>query len=281
MSRRKPNRRSSSKYTRDKTLKALALEVDRKRTEEIAKRVTWQIERSNADKLERQVAACSIKAPADGTVVYAPPPRGRGNQGSAAQIEERHRLERAGLAVPSGNQGPADQIEEGAQLRERQKIFSVIDPNAQKRVTAKVREARVNHIKRGMKARIRIDGFPGQSFNGTVDAVSALPDAAAITQGGSKVYTTHLLLDNEVPGLRPGIVAEVEFLLANRDNAFAVPVQAILRYEGKPHVAVRKPGGDRRASRGERRPLERQAHRDHARHRERRRRDLESLRIPE
>ena len=37
--------------------------------------------------------------------------------------------------------------------------------------------------------------------------------------------------------------AEVEFLLANRDSALAVPFQAILQYDGKPHIAVRKPGG--------------------------------------
>jgi HlyD family secretion protein len=120
----------------------------------------------------------------------------------------------------------------------------VIDPNGQKRATAKVRESQVDKIRRGMKARVRVDGFPTQLFDGTVDDVAALPDARASAQVYSKVYTTHVLLDNEVPGLRPGMPAEVEFLLANRENAIAVPVQAILRYEGKPHVAVRKPGGD-------------------------------------
>ena len=79
----------------------------------------------------------------------------------------------------------------------------MIDPSGQKLVTAKVREAVVHEIRRGMKARIHIDGFPSQLFDGTVDAVSPLPDAPGLAQGNPKVYTTHLLFDKEVPGLRP------------------------------------------------------------------------------
>ncbi len=37
--------------------------------------------------------------------------------------------------------------------------------------------------------------------------------------------------------------ALVEFVIANRADSLAVPPGAILRFEGKPHVAVRKPRG--------------------------------------
>ena len=207
-------------YTRDRTLKTLAVEAQQKRSAELAKRDSWQLEQSKARKLERQIERVQ-------------------DQGA----RRRHRRLRRTSPRGRGNQGPVSQIEEGAQLRERQKIFSVIDPNGQKLVTAKVREAVVHEIRRGMKARIRIDGFPSQLFDGTVDAVSPLPDVPALAQGARKVYTTHLLFDKEVPGLRPGMNAEVEFLLANRDSMLAVPIQAILPYDGKPHLAVRKPGG--------------------------------------
>ena len=84
-------------FTRDRMLKTLAVEAQQKRSAELAKRDSWQLEQSRARKLERQIEACKIKAPVDGTVVYATSPRGRGNQ------------------------GPVSQIEEGAQLRERAK----------------------------------------------------------------------------------------------------------------------------------------------------------------
>ncbi len=63
------------KFTRDRTQKTLALEVDRARPEEIAKHARWKLEQSKAKSLERQIAACKILAPTDGLLVYAQPPR--------------------------------------------------------------------------------------------------------------------------------------------------------------------------------------------------------------
>jgi multidrug efflux pump subunit AcrA (membrane-fusion protein) len=35
----------------------------------------------------------------------------------------------------------------------------------------------------------------------------------------------------------------IEILVAQHDNVFSVPSRAVFRYEGKDHVAVKKPGG--------------------------------------
>ena len=209
-------------YTKDKTIKSLTVDVERKRLDELAKRARSQLEQSKEKKLERQIAACKIIAPGDGTIVYANPSRSRANQ------------------------TPIPQIEEGAQVRERQKILSVIDPRGPKLVMAKVRESHVDKLRRGMHAMIRVDSFLSQSFDGTVVEISPLPDAPALTQGGAKFYTTKVTVDNAIPELRPGMSTHVEFLLADRENASAVPVEAIIRYDPntqKAHVAVQKPGG--------------------------------------
>ncbi len=205
------------KFTRDRTLKALALEVERARPEERAKQERWQLEQSKAKSLERQIAACTLVAPTDGLLVYAKPPR------------------------VGTNRPPFPYIEEGAQVRERQKILSIPDLSRMQ-VATKVSESQVAGIRRGMKAKVRVHAFPEQLFNGVVTDIAPLPDSLP-SDSGASVYTTKVLINGAIPGLRPGMSTEVEFLLANRENAMAVPVQAILHHEGKPHVAVRKAGG--------------------------------------
>jgi HlyD family secretion protein len=205
-------------YTREQTTKALKLDVQRKRPDEMAKRGAWELEKYKAKKLERQIAACTITAPSDGIVVYANlPPR----------VANR----------------PLMHIEEGAQVRERQKIFSLPDLSRMQ-VTASVNESQIGSFRHGVKAKIRVDAFPGKLFDGTVVQVAAFPDVRRMMQEDpSNSYTVKVRIDNVIPGLRPGMSAHVEFLLANRENVLSVPVQAVLPLDGKDHVAVRKPGG--------------------------------------
>ena len=206
------------KYTRNQTFKMLTLQVEEKRREELAKQAQWQLEQRKAMILERQIAACIIKAPEGGTVVYANLPRR-----SAMQ--------------------PPVQIEEGATVRERQKILSIIDLNGQTLVIARVEESQIKKIKQGMKAKIRIDAFPGQSFDGTVIEVSPLPVPSSSNDGDNRFFATKVKIDNGAPGLRPGMTAEVEFLVAKLNKVLTVPVNAVISYEGKHRVAIKRPDG--------------------------------------
>ena len=51
------------KYTRPKTIKALEIDVEPKQAEELAKRAAWDLNKTQAAKLEKQIAACTLKAP--------------------------------------------------------------------------------------------------------------------------------------------------------------------------------------------------------------------------
>ena len=206
------------RFTRDRTQKTLALEVDRARPEERAKQERWQLEQSKAHSLERQIAACKILAPTDGVLVYAQAPR------------------------VGSNRLPYPYIEEGAQVRERQKLLSLPDLTRMQ-VATKVNESQVAGIRRGMKAKVRVQAFPERLFNGVVIDIAPLPDSLP-SDSGAKVYTTKVLINGAIPDLRPGMTTQVEFVIASRADALAVPLDAILNVERKPHVAVRKPGGN-------------------------------------
>ncbi len=114
-------------------------------------------------------------------------------------------------------------------------------------VNTKVHESQIDKIAAGMKARIRVDAFSDTELNGTVLDVAPLPDPTSFFSSDIKVYTTHVKIDDPLPGLRPGMTAEVTILVDRKENVLSVPVQAILEYGGKDHVAVKTPNGfDRR-----------------------------------
>jgi RND family efflux transporter MFP subunit len=205
------------RYTRDKTIKGLRVEVEQKRSEELAKQAAVELERSKEEKLRRQIAYCRIVAPDDGIVVYANDP----------------------YRFPGQNRY---QIEEGATVRERQKIFSIPDLS-RLQVNVKVHESMVDRVSNGLPVKVMVDAFPEEVLTGVVTEVAPLPDAANFFNADVKVYTTRVRLDRTLPGLRPGMTASSEILIKELDDVISVPVRAILTFDGKAHVAVKKPGG--------------------------------------
>ena len=62
------------KITLPRTIRELKTDVERKRSDELAKKATWELEQTKARKLERQIHACTIEAASDGMLVYANDP---------------------------------------------------------------------------------------------------------------------------------------------------------------------------------------------------------------
>jgi HlyD family secretion protein len=198
-------------YTRGKTVKELKSEVEKARSDELAKKATYSLEDSKEKKLEKQIANCDILAPADGLVVYANDPN----------------------RAFGSNQA---QIEEGATVRERQKIFSLPDITRMQ-VNTKVHESQTNKLAIGMKAKIRVDAFASETLDGTVTDVAPLPDSTNFFSSDIKVYTTKVRIDKPLPGLKPGMTAQVEILVDRKTDVLTVPVLTILQFHGKDHVS--------------------------------------------
>jgi HlyD family secretion protein len=202
------------RFTYEKTLKELKSDVEKARSDELAKEQTWDLEKKKQQKLETQIKNCRLLAPNDGLVVYANDPSRFG-----------------------GSSQP--QVEEGAVVRERQKIFSLPD-TTRMQVNTKVHESMIDRLTPGLRARVRVDAFADQVLTGSVLDVAPLPDPNSMFSSDVKVYTTHVTIDKGLSGLRPGMTAQVEILVAQLDDVLSIPVVAILEYKGKDHVAVRK-----------------------------------------
>lgn len=207
-------------YTRKKQLIELQANVEKAKSDELAKNQSLELEKTKENKLRTQIEKCILKAPSDGIIVYA---------------NEQNNMR--------GNTQPL--IEEGATVRQNQKIFSLPDINNMQ-VNTKVHESMVDRVSPGLRARIKVDAFPNQVLTGTVKNIQPLPDPSSFFSSDIKVYTTIVTIDQGFSSLRPGMTAQVEILVKQLDNVLAIPVQSVLTMKGESFVFVMTPSGHSR-----------------------------------
>lgn len=116
-------------------------------------------------------------------------------------------------------------------------LFQVSDLSV---ITAEVMvdETDIVNVKLGQPAEVQIDAIPNKSFKGKVtelgqSAVSSTTGqtTTATTSGSStqeaKDFKVVVTLDNPPPGMRPGLSATAKITTATRQNAIAIPIQAL------------------------------------------------------
>jgi len=102
----------------------------------------------------------------------------------------------------------------------------------------KVDESDIVNVKMGQAAEVTIDAIPNATFKGKVTDIgeSALSKSTGQTTTGSTTGTTSeeakdfkvvVTLDNPPPNLRPGLSATAKITTATRQNAVAIPIQAL------------------------------------------------------
>ncbi len=195
-------------------LKAKAAETQYQKDVE-ARKLTYEVELERFKDNKEQIEACILKAPQNGEVVYA-------SMSSSRRSSE-----------------PVN-IEEGATIRERQAIINLPDVTMMK-VDCRIHESLIGSIRKGLPARIRIDAYPGQFFNGVVETVSSVPMAGSWPNTDLREYATEIHLTDEVEKirkLRPGLTAQVEILVDNRADVLQVPIQSIVTVAGKQYSFV-------------------------------------------
>ncbi|MGQ9574145.1 MAG: efflux RND transporter periplasmic adaptor subunit [Thermoguttaceae bacterium] len=202
-----------TKYTKVKTLQDLESKRDAAEAKKNSDKAAFDLEEARLKRLEAQLQKCTIRAPKSGMVVYA-------NEQSRMRFGPQQ----------------ATEIKEGAAVREQQAIFRLPDlSNMQARVT--VHESKVDRVRRGMRARIRVQD---QEFQGTVISVANQPEPASFFSAAVKEYATIVKIDGQSKELRPGMTAEVEILLDHLKNVIFVPVSAVFQEREQTFCYVKK-----------------------------------------
>jgi multidrug efflux pump subunit AcrA (membrane-fusion protein) len=158
------------------------------------------LEEAKLNRLQDQLKNCVIYSPSDGMVVYA-------NEQSRGRFGSNNN----------------SQIEEGAAVRERQSILKIPDLTRMQ-VKVNVHETKVEDVRPGLRARINIQG---RELQGQVTQVANQPEASGWGMGNVKEYATIVEIDGIPQGLKPGMTAEVEILVAHLKDVLTLPVAAL------------------------------------------------------
>ena len=202
-------KRVLEEFTKVKMLEDLRSQVETTAAALESEKAAFDLEEAKLNRLTQQVENCVIYAPQDGMVVYA---NERGRRGSQSIT-----------------------IEEGALVRDQQTLFRLPDLTRMQ-VKVDVHETKVELVKPGMRARTNIQG---REFQGEVISVANQHKATSWWSGDVKEYESIVRIDGNVDGLRPGMTAEVEILVAQADDVLSIPVSAIVEQRGGYYCWIR------------------------------------------
>lgn len=226
-------------YTKDRTIKELtekAAEAIRARerverqgiatlaqfeADAKAAELTLKVEQEKLQRAQTQIANSKIFAPQAGEVVYVKEDDRRGDGSSV--------------------------IMEGASIRERQELIKLPDLS-QMKVDARIHESLISRIREGLPARIRVDAVPGVIFTGKVLSISSVPLSGDWMRPDLREYECIISID-DIPKdvtLKPGLNAEVEIIVQERDNVLQIPFQSIVSVGPSKYAFVLAPGGPER-----------------------------------
>lgn len=162
----------------------------------------YEMELTQREDLERQLAACVVKAVQPGLVAY-------------------------GDLNASANYNYSNSIEEGATVRLRQTMLTIPDMS-QMGVRLNVHESQVKKVRIGQPVKVRVDAEPGKVLDGRVAELAILPDSSSSRfTPNLKVYPCTVHINGYHPWMKPGMNAKVEIIIDQLADVLYVPVQAV------------------------------------------------------
>lgn len=139
------------------------------------------------------------------------------------------RAEQAGLVVyNSGRNRRGDNIIEVGEKVEPNRQLMIVPDMQTLQVRTKVYESMIEQVARGLPALVRLDSKPTLVLNGTVQDVSVLPDSSQWWSPDVKIFSVIVKIEAENHGLKPGMTAQVEMVLARLgSDTLSLPVAAL------------------------------------------------------
>jgi HlyD family secretion protein len=204
-----------------------------------------------ASELDAATAAAATAA-AQLTAVTAALAQAEQAQAAATQRVAQSRAQRAGvrdqlakteITAPIAGVVTRLDVEEGEMVvmgvqNQPGTILMTISDLSALNAEVKVAEADVLRLSLDNPATVTLDALAGTSYTGRVVDIgaSALPTIG--TQASAREFRVRVRLEGDVASLRPGLTCDTEILVAERKNALAVPLQAVVQRDGKSGVFV-------------------------------------------
>lgn len=186
-----------TRFTKEEELETLKgnLTADKANHKANAERAT--ADASRRDRALEEFQYCVVKAEHDGLVIH-----------------------------PDVAQWETAPIAEGARVH-KDRVMLLMPDLAQMQVKVGIHESVLKRMKPGLSAKVTL---PEKTLQGTVKSVASITKPAGWWTGNEVRYDTIVQLPS-VDGLRPGMSAEVEVLIARHENVLMIPVAAIVETE--------------------------------------------------
>jgi HlyD family secretion protein len=200
-------------YRAPKTIFSLQADVEKARVMFIHEADDYRKSQDLLAHYRDLIERCTIRAPQDGFVIYA--------------------------NGPFREESDRSLIEPGASVRQGQELFFLPDLSKME-VVAMLHDTAVNRIRRGMPARIRVEGLREVALKGHVESVGDIP---RMSISEVPYYACLITLDATPSGLLPGMSAEVEVQAGLCRDVLAVPSEAVSVDQGRSLCYVIGPSG--------------------------------------
>ena len=114
----------------------------------------------------------------------------------------------------------------GAYASQNAPVVDVVDIS-KVRLVANIVEKDMRRVGTGDEAKVEVDAFPGETFNGRIARVAPVLDPA------TRTAQIEVEIANPTNRLKPGMYARVNLTIEERANALVVPANAVVDREGQ------------------------------------------------
>ncbi|MFO0014606.1 MAG: efflux RND transporter periplasmic adaptor subunit [Planctomycetota bacterium] len=201
---------SLEKYNKVKSLQELESKLRAAKAKLASFEASLELEKTRLDREKEQLSNCVIRADTAGMVIFP----------SMAAWKD------------------TPDIAEGAVVREQQTLLMIPDIS-QMQVKVGIHESKVDRLRVGMKARVQLQDL---TLEGEVSEIAEVTRPAGWWTGNLVKYDTKIKLEPH-PGLKPGMSAIVDIVLAEHHDILSIPVAAIVEGSGGTFCWV-KAGGE-------------------------------------
>lgn len=183
------------KFTKQKRVQELTSTLAAAEARLAADTSALALEEQRLEREKEQLVNCTIRSTGDGLVIFP----------SAAAWKE------------------TPDIEEGATVREQQTLLMIPDLNKMQ-VKVGIHESKVDRLNVGMLAKIQLQD---QTIEGEVAEIAEVTRPAGWWTGNLVKYDTVIRLP-QYPGLKPGMSAIVDVVLAQHTDVLTLPVATVV-----------------------------------------------------
>lgn len=194
---------------------------DKERNEELA-----------AEGMVSQEALATARTSAKVEAARVEAARHRIGQHRANLAKARHDLKQVTITAPMAGLVTRLNVEQGENvimgtLNNPGTVLLTIADMSTLEAWVEVDETEVVKLELGQEAKIEIDAFPDQEFKGHVTEIGNSP--LQTTTGATEAvdFEVKITLEENIPGIRPGLTCKAEITVAVAENVLAVPLGAV------------------------------------------------------